>query len=61
MDQFFNKTDFYLALQSCGLGVIVGALFAIFGFKPPSPDNIVGIMGVIGRFIGRAMMGYYFK
>ena len=29
MDQFFNKTDFYLALQSCGLGVIIGALFAI--------------------------------
>ena len=61
MDQFFNKTELYLAFQSCGLGVIVGALFAIFGFKPPSPDNIVGIMGVVGIFIGWAIMGYYFK
>ena len=61
MDQFFNKTDLYLALQSCGLGVIIGALFAIFGLKPPSPDNIVGIMGVVGIFLGWAVMGYYFK
>ena len=61
MDQFFNKTEFYLALQSCGLGVIIGAFFAIFGLKPPSPDNIVGIMGVIGIFLGWAIMGYYFK
>ena len=61
MDQFFNKTDFYLALQSCGLGVIIGALFTIFGLKPPSPDNIVGIMGVVGIFLGWAIMGYYFK
>ena len=35
MDQFINKTELYFALQSCGLGVIVGALFAIFGLKPP--------------------------
>ena len=61
MDQLINKTEFYLALQSCGLGVIIGAFFAIFGLKPPSPDNIVGIMGVVGIFLGWAIMGYYFK
>ena len=61
MDQFFNKTELYLALLSCGLGIIVGSLFAIFGLKPPSPDNIVGIMGVVGIFLGWAIMGYYFK
>ena len=61
MDQLINKTELYLALQSCGLGVIIGAFFAIFGLKPPSPDNIVGIMGVIGIFLGWAIMGYYFK
>ena len=61
MDQLINKTEFYLALQSCGLGVLIGAFFAIFGLKPPSPDNIVGIMGVIGIFLGWAIMGYYFK
>ena len=61
MDQLINKTELYLALQSCGLGVIIGAFFAIFGLKPPSPDNIVGIMGVVGIFLGWAIMGYYFK
>ena len=61
MDQLTNKTELYLALQSCGIGVIVGSLFAIFGLKPPSPDNIVGIMGIVGIFLGWAIMGYYFK
>ena len=61
MDQFFNKTEFYFALQSCGLGVIIGAFFAIFGLRPPSPDNIMGIMGVVGIFLGWAIMGYYLK
>ena len=61
MDHLINKNELYLALQSCGLGVVVGALFAIFGFKPPSPDNIVGIMGVVGIFLGWVIMGHYFK
>ena len=61
MDQLFNKAEFYLAIQSCGLGVIVGVIFAIFGLKPPSPDNIAGIMGIGGIFSGWVIMGYYFK
>ena len=61
MDQLFNKAEFYLAIQSCGLGVIVGVIFAIFGLKPPSPDNIAGIMGIVCIFFGWVIMGYYFK
>ena len=61
MDQLFNKAEFHLAIQSCGLGVIVGVIFAIFGLKPPSPDNISGIMGIVGIFFGWVIMGYYFK
>ena len=61
MDQLFNKSEFYLALQSCGLGVFVGVIFAIFGLKPPSPDNIIGIMGIVGIFLGWMIMGSYFK
>ena len=61
MGELFNKTDLFLALQSCGLGVIVGVIFAIFGLKPPSPDNIIGIMGIVGIFLGWIIMGYYFK
>ena len=61
MDQLFNKPDLVSALQSGGLGVGIGIIFAIFGFKPPSPDNLAGIMGIIGIFIGWAVMGHFFK
>ena len=61
MDQFFNKTELYLALQSCGLGILVGVIFAFFGLRPPSPDNLVGIMGIVGVFLGWIIMGSYLK
>ena len=61
MDQLFNKTELVSALQSGGLGVAIGALFAIIGFKPPSPDNLAGIMGILGIFLGWVVAGYLFK
>ena len=61
MNQLFNKPDLLSALQSGGLGVMVGAIFAIIGLKPPSPDNLAGIMGIIGIFIGWVVVGYFFK
>ena len=59
MDQLFNKPDLLSAFQSGGLGVLIGVVFAIFGFKPPSPDNLPGIMGIIGIFIGWAAVGHF--
>ena len=61
MDQLFNKFELVSALQSGGLGVMIGAIFAIGGLKPPSPDNLAGIMGIIGIFIGWVVVGYFFK
>ena len=61
MDQLFNKLELVSALQSGGLGVAIGVIFAIVGFKPPSPDNLAGIAGIIGIFIGWAAIGYFFK
>ena len=61
MDQFFNKAELVSAFQSGGLGVAIGVLFAIIGFKPPSPDNLAGIMGIIGIFLGWVVAGYLFK
>ena len=61
MDQLFNKPDLLSAFQSGGLGVMIGVIFAIVGFKPPSPDNLAGIMGIIGIFIGWVVVGYFFK
>ena len=61
MNELLHKSELLLALQSGALGVVIGALFAIFGFKPPSPDNLAGIMGIIGIFIGWVAVGYFFK
>ena len=27
------------SLHTGGLGIIIGGIFALFGYKPPSPDN----------------------
>ncbi len=61
MDQLLNKAELVSVLQSGGLGVAIGALFAIIGFKPPAPDNLAGIMGIIGIFLGWAAVGHFFK
>ena len=61
MEQLFNKPELVSAFQSGGLGVLIGVVFAIFGFKTPSPDNLSGIMGIIGIFIGWAALGHFFK
>ena len=61
MDQLFNKPELLSAFQSGVLGIAIGAVFAIFRFKPPSPDNLAGIMGIIGIFFGWVAVGYFFK
>ena len=61
MNELFNKSELILALQSRGLGLAIGVIFALIGFKPPSPDNLAGIAGIIGIFIGWAAIGYFFK
>ena len=59
MNELLHKPELISAIQSGVLGVAVGVVFAIFGFKPPSPDNLVGIMGIIGIFVGW-VAGTYF-
>ena len=61
MNELLNKSEILSALQSGGLGLTIGAIFALIGFKPPSPDNLAGIAGIIGIFIGWATTGYFFK
>ena len=61
MNEVLNKPELISAFQSGGLGLIIGVVFAIFGFKPPSPDNLAGIMGIIGIFIGWAAVGHFLK
>ena len=61
MNELLNKSEFLSALQSGALGLTIGAIFAFVGFKPPSPDNLAGIGGIIGIFIGWAAIGHFFK
>ena len=61
MNHLVNKIELISALQAGGLGIIIGALFAFFGFKPPTPDNLSGIFGIIGIFAGWILVGYYFQ
>ena len=61
MQEIVSKTELLSALQSGALGLVVGVIFAIFGFKPPSPDNLSGIMGIIGIFSGWVLGDYFLK
>ena len=49
------------SLQSGGLGMFIGVIFAIFGFKPPSPDNLAGILGIVGIYVGWVLVGHFIK
>ena len=61
LEQLFNKPELVSALQSGALGIAIGGIFAIVGFKPPSPDNLAGILGIIGIFLGWAIAGQIFR
>ena len=61
MNDLLSKPEVISALQSGALGLAVGTIFAIFGFKPPSPDNLAGIMGIVGIFAGWVLGSYYFQ
>ena len=61
MNELLNRSELIYALQSGALGIAVGVVFSIFGFKPPSPDNLTGIMGIIGIFAGWVFGSYFLK
>ena len=60
MNELFSRVEILYALKSCGLGIIVGAIFSIFGFRPPSPDNLAGILGIMGIFFGWLITDYFY-
>ena len=57
MNELLNKSEILSALQSGVLGLTIGAIFALVGFKPPSPDNLAGIGGIIGMQKGNLSLG----
>ena len=61
MPTIIEKNVLFSALQSGGLGMLLGGIFSMFGFKPPSPDNLSGILGIIGIYAGWVLVGHFFK
>ncbi|MAJ44270.1 MAG: hypothetical protein CMF96_05940 [Candidatus Marinimicrobia bacterium] len=53
------KTDFFLTFKSFLLGGLVGAIFAFFKFKPPAPETISGLFGIIGIFLGWWVISHF--
>ena len=61
MTSIFEKYVLIPSLQSGVLGVLIGGIFAMIGFKPPSPDNLAGILGIVGIYVGWILVGYFIK
>ena len=61
MPPLIEKNALLSALQSGGLGMLLGGIFSMFGFKPPSPDNLSGILGIVGIYVGWVLVGHFFK
>ena len=56
-----EKTTLITSLQAGGLGIIIGGIFALLGYKPPSPDNLAGILGIVGIYAGFVLVGNFIK
>ena len=61
MISFIEKNVLLSSFQSGGLGILIGGIFAMIGFKPPSPDNLAGILGIVGIYVGWALVGHFIK
>ena len=61
MISFIEKNVLLSSFQSGGLGILIGGIFAMIGFKPPSPDNLDGILGIVGIYVGWVFVGHFFK
>ena len=61
MISFIEKNVLLTSFQSGGLGILIGGIFAMIGFKPPSPDNLDGILGIVGIYAGWTLVGSLIK
>jgi len=61
MKELFSLSQIILALKSAGLGIIIGGIFGLLKFTPPSPDNLAGIFGIIGIFFGWVLVSIFVK
>ena len=58
MNELFATPELISAIKAGLLGLLVGGIFAVMKFNPPSPDNLSGIFGIIGIFLGWILVNY---
>ena len=61
MNEILSKPEFIESIKSLILGIVVGAIFALFNFKPPSPETLSGILGIMGIFLGWWFISQFFN
>ena len=61
MMPLIEKSTLITLLQTGSLGIIIGGIFALFRYKPPSPDNLAGIFGIVGIYAGWLLVGHFIK
>ena len=59
MNELFTPLELISAFKAGLLGLLVGGIFAVMKFNPPSPDNLSGIFGIIGIFLGWILVNYF--
>ena len=61
MVPFIENSELLASIKAGGLGMVIGGIFAILGYTPPSPDNLTGIMGIVGIYLGWVMVVHFIK
>ena len=51
--------DTTLVVLSLLTGLLTGALFRLLHIPIPAPPNIAGIMGIVGIFLGYALIEHF--
>ena len=59
MNELFSTPELLSALKAGLLGLVVGGIFAVMKLNPPSPDNLPGIFGIMGIFLGWFSINYF--
>jgi XapX domain-containing protein len=50
-----------MTIYSLLTGIAVGAIFKLANFPIPAPNNLAGIMGVVGIYLGMILIGWVWK
>lgn len=53
--------DWKLAIVSLLTGIVLGALFGLFKLPVPAPAVLEGALGVVGTYLGGAVVGPYLR